>query len=258
MYFSFHRDRFHFANLKYLSIISFFIINRVYSTLPINFNSKFRFSLLIRGIYFTLFSFFYIVSPTGSNSSEWLYGRINFLLGVILINNNYFSSNPPWPKRWIPGGKSVRFLKTKRLNRPRITFFKPRFFQFFIRFYQLWWFIRWFIAFKTAESMFQDFSATMYLTSLESILTAQRDAFLGNKPTQQSQQVNRAVSFHALKDHAIEILYSDNDTNSIIKPLDKLFLINPTSVRKNRQVPRKKRSVRQWLHYAKRRCKIGF
>jgi hypothetical protein len=59
---------------------------------------------------------------------------------------------------------------------------------------------------KTAESVYQDFYATVYLTGLESILTAQCDVFLASKPTQKPQQVNRAVSFHALKDYAIEIL----------------------------------------------------
>jgi len=53
-------------------------------------------------------------------------------------------------------------------------------------------------------------------------------------------------------------LYSDDDTDIIIKRLEELFLTNPTSVRKNRHVPRKKRSARQLLHYAKRRCKICF
>ena len=111
---------------------------------------------------------------------------------------------------------------------------------------------------KTAQSVYQDFYATVYLTGLESILTAQCDEFLASKPTQKPQQVNRAVSFHALKDHALEMLYSDDDTDIIIKRLEELFLTNPTSIRKNRHVPRKKRSARQLLHYAKRRCKICF
>ena len=86
----------------------------------------------------------------------------------------------------------------------------------------------------------------------------QCDVFLGKKPTRQPQQVNRAVSFHALKDYAIQILYNYDDTDSIIRKLETLFLTNPISVRKNRPVPRKKRSARQLLHYAKRRCKFGF
>ena len=111
---------------------------------------------------------------------------------------------------------------------------------------------------KTAESVYQDFYAMVYLTGLESILTAQCDALLGNKPTLQPQQVNRAVSFHALKEYAIEILYSDDNIDSIIKRLEELFLTNPISVRKNRHVPRKKRSARQLLHHARRRAKICF
>ena len=111
---------------------------------------------------------------------------------------------------------------------------------------------------KTAESVYQDFYATVYLTGLESILTTPCDAFLANQPTRQPQQVNRAVSFQALKDYALEILYREDDTDFIIKRLEVLFLTNPISIRKNRQVPRKKRSARQLLHYVKRRCKICF
>lgn len=111
---------------------------------------------------------------------------------------------------------------------------------------------------KTAEAVYQDFYASVYLTGLESILTAECDTFLGQKLTRYPQQVNRAVSFHAIKNQAIEILYSHYDNDLVLKKLEELFLTNPISNRKNRQVPRKKRSARQLLHYAKRRCKICF
>ena len=111
---------------------------------------------------------------------------------------------------------------------------------------------------KTAESVYQDFYASVYLTGLESILTADTDTRLEEKPTQHKQQVNRAVSFNAIKNHAIEILYSDDDNELILKKLETLFLTNPTLYRENREVPRKKRSSRQLLSHAKRRRKVCF
>lgn len=111
---------------------------------------------------------------------------------------------------------------------------------------------------KTAESVYQDFYGSVYLTGLESILTADSCAKLAEKSTQHKQQVNRAVSFNAIKSHALEILYSEDDTGLILKKLEKLFLTNPTSARKLRKVPRKKRSSRHLLNYANRRRKICF
>jgi hypothetical protein len=52
------------------------------------------------------------------------------------------------------------------------------------------------------------------------------------------------VSFNAIKNHAIEILYSDGDSDLILKKLEALFLTNPTLYRENREVPTKKRSAR--------------
>ena len=106
--------------------------------------------------------------------------------------------------------------------------------------------------------MYQDFYAAVYLTGLESILTADTDAELAEKPTLHKQQVNRAVSFNAIKNHAIEILYSDDDNDIVLKKLEALFLTNPTLYRENQEVPRKKRSARQLLSHAKRRRKVCF
>lgn len=47
---------------------------------------------------------------------------------------------------------------------------------------------------QTAESIYQDFYATVYLTGLESILTALTFAMFAEKTVHHPQQVNRAVS----------------------------------------------------------------
>ena len=111
---------------------------------------------------------------------------------------------------------------------------------------------------KTAESVYQDFYASVYLTGLESILTADSDDKLAEKPTQHKQQVNRAVSFNAIKNHALDILYGDDEIDSTLKKLERLFLTNPTCIRESRKVPRKKRSARHLLNYANRQRKACF
>lgn len=111
---------------------------------------------------------------------------------------------------------------------------------------------------KTAESVYQDFYAAVYLTGMESIFTAETDAELAEKPTRHKQQVNRAVSFNAIKNHALEILFSDEDSDTVLKKLEALFLTNPTCSRENRNPPRKPRSTRRLLNYCRRRRKICF
>ena len=70
-----------------------------------------------------------------------------------------------------------------------------------------------------AEAVRQDFHATVYLTGLESILTETAQAQLDAKPTRHSQTVNRAVSFNAIKHHALDLLWSDLDTQPLIERL---------------------------------------
>lgn len=111
---------------------------------------------------------------------------------------------------------------------------------------------------KTAKSIYQDFYSTVYLTGLESLLTADIDEQLAKKPTENTQKVNRAVSFNAIKNQAVELLCSNEDSDVVIKRLEKLFLTNPVSIREQRQVPRKKCSARHRANYLKRKQKITF
>lgn len=58
---------------------------------------------------------------------------------------------------------------------------------------------------KTLESVQQDFYSTIYISGLESILTADTNKYLANKPTLHQDQVNKMVSFNAIKDRALEL-----------------------------------------------------
>jgi hypothetical protein len=138
----------------------------------------------------------------------------------------------------------------------------------FLDIYHMRWFIKGFYAIlktrlnlenfsgKTAQSIYQDFYSTVYLTGLESILTTEVDEQLSKKSTKNKQQVNRVVSFNAIKNQAVELLCSDEASDVVIKRLEKLFLTNPVSIREQRKVPRQKRSARHQVNHLKR--KIAF
>lgn len=102
------------------------------------------------------------------------------------------------------------------------------------------------------EAVRQDFHATVYLSGLESLLTDTAQATLDMKETQHPQTVNRAVSFNAVKNLALDLLLGDLDTDVVLEKLTALFLTNPCLVRSNRNPPRKKSSSRTLLNFHKR------
>jgi hypothetical protein len=99
----------------------------------------------------------------------------------------------------------------------------------------------------------------LFITGLESILTADVDQQLLAKstPNELEQTVNNQVSFNAIKNHVIELFYTDMDTGAILETLfeDKVFwkktlssktewfLMNPTYINRDRVIPRKNNSA---------------
>jgi Transposase DDE domain len=113
---------------------------------------------------------------------------------------------------------------------------------------------------KTAQAVLQDFHATLFLTTLESLLTQEADALLDERSqaNQLGQTVNNMVSFHAIKLHAFRLLLSDQPPAALLDQLTKLFLMNPTYTRRNRDVPRHKTKLNSALNFHKRRRKHCF
>jgi hypothetical protein len=109
-----------------------------------------------------------------------------------------------------------------------------------------------------AEAVRQDFHATVYLSGLESILTAPAQAKLDAKEVRHPQTVNRAVSFNAIKNEAFDLLMGDLETGPLLEKLTALFLTNPSLERKDRNPPRKKPSARALLDFHKRQRKHCF
>lgn len=109
------------------------------------------------------------------------------------------------------------------------------------------------------EAVRQDFHATVYLSGLESLLTDTAQAILDAKDTKYPQTVNRAVSFNALKNLALDLVLGDEqDTDTLLEQLTALFLTNPCLERAHRNPPRKKTSARALLNFHKRQKKHCF
>jgi hypothetical protein len=101
----------------------------------------------------------------------------------------------------------------------------------------------------SVDAVRQDVYATIFLSNLESVLTrpAQRQLTQDSAPRQHPAQVNRAVSFHALKCHLIALLLSSEPPWQVLQKLERLFVGTPVTVRPTRTVPRRKGSA--WRSY---------
>jgi hypothetical protein len=102
---------------------------------------------------------------------------------------------------------------------------------------------------RSPEAVRQDVYATIFLSNLESVLTrpTQRQMMNSSPQRQHPCQVNRAVSFHALKLHIIELLLSQEPPQQVLQKLQRLFAGAPITARPGRTVPRKK--VSAWRSY---------
>ena len=113
---------------------------------------------------------------------------------------------------------------------------------------------------KTVESVRQDFYSVIFLSGLESVLT--EDARLQtdekNSENKYPQRINKAVSFNAIKNHIIELFYTENDPEKLIEKLTLLFKTNKICKRDKRKVLRIKSSSTALINYYKRNKKICF
>ena len=113
---------------------------------------------------------------------------------------------------------------------------------------------------QTPEAVRQDFHATLLLCNLESVLTAPTEAALqeDHSDDKHPKQVNRAVSFHALKHELLPLLYSDEPIETVIEKLQLWFRGSPVSVRPERKVARQKFSLPRAYHFQRRVRKTVF
>lgn len=112
----------------------------------------------------------------------------------------------------------------------------------------------------SAEAIRQDVYATVWVSDLESILMAPANQQLQEHSAtlKHPQQVNHAVSFHAIKRHIISLLASQKPVPEVVQELQELFLANPTSQRPERKVPRRKPSGWRSYYYQRHVKKTVF
>ena len=113
---------------------------------------------------------------------------------------------------------------------------------------------------RTVEAVRQDVYSTVFVSNLESLLIAPANQQLKehSDALKHRQQVNHAVSFHAIKSHIIALLTSQEPLPQVLSKLEQFFLANPTTVRPDRKVPRKKPSARRSYEFQRNVKKVVF
>jgi hypothetical protein len=114
---------------------------------------------------------------------------------------------------------------------------------------------------RTVESVLQDFQATLLLTNLESVLAREPQAELqaAQHPEQLPMAINHAVSFNALKNEMIALLYRrDLPIDTVLGRLRDSFRGNPVRQRLGRQAPRRLENPRRSLNFLRYKKKIVF
>jgi len=91
---------------------------------------------------------------------------------------------------------------------------------------------------KSIEAIQQDFYATLFVSGLETIITADANEELGKKPTKYYQKVNKAISFHTIKNKVMKMVFEPGSYSE--EEITKLFLQNPTLLRPEREKPPRK------------------
>jgi hypothetical protein len=107
------------------------------------------------------------------------------------------------------------------------------------------------------EAIRQDFFAAVFITGIESILTMDAEDYFGTHKAGHPKKVNKAVSFDAIKNRVFELFLSDGPVEEATAALTKLFTMNPTLVRKDRNPPRSIHPDGKTLDWYKRFRKIA-
>ncbi len=118
----------------------------------------------------------------------------------------------------------------------------------------------------TPEAVYQDFHSTIFISNIESVIIEDAQEQLDQKQETNEntypQQVNKAVSFNAIKNHIIQLFYQHKHPDQILEQMTQMFIQKPVSVRKDRDVPRTPKSSnvnwRRLYNYHKKKKKVCF
>jgi len=113
---------------------------------------------------------------------------------------------------------------------------------------------------QTAEAVRQDLQAAVFVSNVESLLSQQAQEKLSARDAtrQYPAQVNRAVSYHALKERMLELLWGRQSTVVVLQEMQRWMQSNPVSVRPDRKVPRREPSSNRSYHHQRHVRKTVF
>ena len=113
---------------------------------------------------------------------------------------------------------------------------------------------------QTEEAVRQDVQAAVLVSNLESLLSQepQEQLTAGDSQRQYPAQVNRAVSYHALKERILDMLWSRRPLEKALAEIQRWMLDNPVCVRPNRSPPRRPQSFHRSYHYQRNLRKTVF
>jgi hypothetical protein len=114
---------------------------------------------------------------------------------------------------------------------------------------------------QTLEAVLQDVQAAVVVSNLESLLRQEVQEQLSATDGQRTYpaQVNRAVSYHALKEMMLELLWSGGPVEQVIREIQDWMCRNPVSVRASRPPPPRRRpSAHRSYHYQRHLKKTVF
>lgn len=113
---------------------------------------------------------------------------------------------------------------------------------------------------QTLEAVRQDLHATVLLSNIESLLSqeVQEELTKESTPGTNPVQVNRAVSYHAIKERLLDLLFNKNSpVDQTIAEIQTWMRANPVVVRK-RKVPRQPQSVHRSYQFQRNVRKAVF
>jgi hypothetical protein len=115
---------------------------------------------------------------------------------------------------------------------------------------------------KSAEAVRQDFYSTVFVCGVESIMTESVHEQLQAASTgrQYDYTVNRNVSFGAIKDHVLELFFTESDPARLMDAMEETFRTYTLAKRpgRNHQRTPKDKKLNEKLHYRKREYKISY
>jgi hypothetical protein len=114
---------------------------------------------------------------------------------------------------------------------------------------------------QTEEAVRQDVQAAVLISNLESLLSQepQEQLTAGDSERQYPAQVNRAVSYHALKEQILDLLWSKRPLVKALQQIQLWMQTDPVSVRRDRKhPPRKRQSFHRSYHFQRHLKKTVF